>query len=309
MLHNFVDFLYIFGHFAGEDLEEDEDDEGIDIPADEEALLDHMLAGPSTDDEGLVRRLQGSRRAIKVDTRDLPTERAPLLSREPSAVSPTVSRKLGHIRRSRRSTMGPHGDATVPQAILMLLKSFIGTGVLFLGKAFYNGGILFSTVTLVTIALISLYSFLLLVQTKFVVSGSFGDIGGTLYGPYMRYAILTSIVVSQLGFVCTYTIFVSENLQAFVMAVSKCKQLIPIQYFIFGQLIVFFPLALIRNIAKLSGIALVADAFILVGLVYIGSNEVKAIMERGFAEVRLFNQRTSPYLLELPCFRLRVLVW
>lgn len=39
------------------------------------------------------------------------------------------------------------------------------------------------------------------------------DIGGTLYGPWMRYLILASIVVSQLGFVAAYTIFVAENLQ------------------------------------------------------------------------------------------------
>ena len=37
--------------------------------------------------------------------------------------------------------------------------------------------------------------------------------GGALYGPYMRTAILTSIVVSQLGFVSAYTIFVAENLK------------------------------------------------------------------------------------------------
>jgi amino acid permease len=69
------------------------------------------------------------------------------------------------------------------------------------------------------------------VYTKFVVSGSFGgqffpiiqwryphsaarvDIGGALYGPWMRYLILGSIVVSQIGFVSAYIIFVSQNLQ------------------------------------------------------------------------------------------------
>jgi solute carrier family 36 (proton-coupled amino acid transporter) len=98
-------------------------------------------------------------------------------------------------------------------------------------RRFFNGGILFSCLVLVFIALISLWSFLLLVQTKFVVSGSLGgafliivrnlslekypclDIGGVLYGPYMRTAILTSITVSQLGFVSAYTIFVAENLR------------------------------------------------------------------------------------------------
>jgi proton-coupled amino acid transporter len=76
-----------------------------------------------------------------------------------------------------------------------------------------NGGILFSVGLLSFIALVSLYSFLLLVKAKFAVGGSFGDIGGALYGPWMRYAILSSIVVSQLGFVSAYIIFVSENLQ------------------------------------------------------------------------------------------------
>ncbi|KAG1788796.1 hypothetical protein EV424DRAFT_1070983 [Suillus variegatus] len=62
--------------------------------------------------------------------------------------------------RRRAASIGPHGDAAVVQAVLMLL-----------------------------VALISLYSFLLLVRTKFVVSGSFGYIGGALYGPWMRYSI------------------------------------------------------------------------------------------------------------------------
>lgn len=39
------------------------------------------------------------------------------------------------------------------------------------------------------------------------------DIGGALYGPYMRTAILSSITISQLGFVSAYTIFVAENLR------------------------------------------------------------------------------------------------
>ena len=40
--------------------------------------------------------------------------------------------------------------------------------------SFFNGGLLFSSITLSAIAVISLYSFLLLVKTKFAVSGSFG---------------------------------------------------------------------------------------------------------------------------------------
>jgi len=182
------------------------------------------------------------------------------------------------------------------------LKAFIGTGVLFLGKAFYNGGILFSTVVLVLIALISLWSFLLLVQTKFVVSGSFGDIGGALYGPYMRIAILTSITVSQIGFVSAYTIFVAENLRAFVMAVTDCMKIIPVQYFILMQLVIFLPFALIRNLAKLSTTALIADVFILAGLIYIFSSEFSLIAERGVAKVAMFNEKDFPLFIGTAVF-------
>jgi len=184
----------------------------------------------------------------------------------------------------------------------MLLKGFVGTGVLFLGKAFLNGGILFSTITLVAIALISLWSFLLLVKAKQVVPGSFGDIGGALYGPWMRYSILSSIIVSQLGFVCAYTIFVSENLQAFVLAITDCARYIPVSYFILMQLIIFMPLALIRNLAKLSTTALIADAFILVGLLYIFGSEVSLVAQRGIAKVELFNPKDFPLLIGTAVF-------
>ena len=179
----------------------------------------------------------------------------------------------------------------------MLLKSFIGTGVLFLGKAFFNGGMLFSALTFIFIAAISLYSFLLLVDTKFVVSGSFGDIGGTLYGSWMRYLILGSIVVSQLGFVSAYTIFVAQNLQAFVLGITDCLRLIPVQYLILSQLIIFIPLALIRDLAKLSSTALVADAFIFLGLMYIFGSEIKIIGQRGIADIQLFNSKDFPLFI------------
>ncbi|KAF8627983.1 hypothetical protein AX15_004114 [Amanita polypyramis BW_CC] len=261
ILNNFIDFLYLFGHFAGEDLEEEEEtqsEEGGGV--DEERII----AGPSA----------GS-------------ERTPLLQTE----SGFSAGGRSHLRRRRRASVSRKGNATVTQAVLILLKTFVGTGIMFLGKAFYNGGILFSSVTFVTIALISLYSFLLLVKAKSAVPGSFGDIGGALYGNWMRYLILGSIVMSQLGFVSAYTIFVAQNLRAFIMGVTNCAKIVSVQDLILIQLIAFLPLSLIRDIAKLSSTALIADAFILAGLVYIFGSEFKIIMERGIAKVELFNPK------------------
>lgn len=118
----------------------------------------------------------------------------------------------------------------------------------------------------------------------------------------MRNAILSSIVVSQIGFVSAYLIFVAENLQAFVLAVTNCATQLPILQLILVQLVIFLPLALIRNLAKLSTTALVADAFILVGLVYIGSNEFAVIAQRGVASVQLFNKKDFPLLIGTAVF-------
>jgi proton-coupled amino acid transporter len=113
----------------------------------------------------------------------------------------------------------------------------------------------------------------------------------------MRYAILTSIAVSQIGFVSAYTIFVAENLQEFIFAASRCVTYIPVQYLILMQLVIFLPLALIRNLAKLSTTALIADVFILAGLVYIFGSEFGIIAQRGIAKVQLFNPTEFPLLI------------
>ena len=72
---------------------------------------------------------------------------------------------------------------------------------------------------------------------------------------------------------------------------------IPVQYFILMQLVIFLPFALIRNLTKLSTTALVADVFILAGLVYIFSSEFMLIAERGVAKVAMFNEKDFPLLI------------
>lgn len=66
--------------------------------------------------------------------------------------------------------------------------------------SFYNGGLLFSSTVLTSIALVSLYTFLLLVETRNKIPVSFGDIGGILFGKKMRYAVLLAITLSQVKF-------------------------------------------------------------------------------------------------------------
>lgn len=118
----------------------------------------------------------------------------------------------------------------------------------------------------------------------------------------MRYTILGSVVISQLGFVSAYIIFVSENLQAFTLGITNCVKLLGIQYFILIQMVIFLPLVLIRNLARLSSAALLADLFILVGLVYIFGSEAGIMAEKGIAHVELFNPKDWPLLIGTAVF-------
>jgi proton-coupled amino acid transporter len=63
------------------------------------------------------------------------------------------------------------------------------------------------------------------------------------------------------------------------------------------QLVIFLPLALIRNLAKLSTTALVADVFILAGLIYIFGSEMAVIAKNGPADVKLFNAKEFPLFI------------
>ncbi|GJJ08351.1 hypothetical protein Clacol_002562 [Clathrus columnatus] len=284
MLRNFIDFLYLFGHFAGEDLEEE----------DEETMEPQATARTNNIEHGTV---TFENAPTTSETQGVVTEESPLIKRDVS--------KGSTRRRPRRmsSAVGePHGDASVTQAVLMLLKGFVGTGVLFLGKAFMNGGLLFATLILVFIAAISWWSFMLLVKTKLIIPGSFGDIGGALYGHPMRIAILTSIVVSQIGFTCAYIIFVASNFQAFLLTVSRCKTVATTLQVILSELIILLPMALIRNIAKLSTAALIADVFILIGLVYIFGNEISVLATNGVADIKQFNSHDWTLLVGTAVF-------
>lgn len=78
------------------------------------------------------------------------------------------------------------------------------------------------------------------------------------------------------------------------MGITHCLKLIPVQYFILSQLVVFLPLVLIRDLAKLSSTALIADVFILAGLVYIFGSEIKIVASKGIADIQLFNPKDFP---------------
>ncbi|KAF8862858.1 hypothetical protein BDZ45DRAFT_702713 [Acephala macrosclerotiorum] len=255
LTNNFIEFLTIYGHFAGEELEEDDEV----LEPDEYFSSDAYDGGEEGSDE----------------------DREPM---EDSALLTPGRRKR---KRKDRHVKGNNGSMG---AALLLLKSFVGTGVLFLPKAYLNGGMMFSNLVLLFVATLSYYCFVLLVNTRIKYDGSFGDLGGILYGNWMRNVILFSIVISQIGFVAAYIVFTSENLQAFILAVTDCKTHIDVPWLILMQMVIFLPFSLMRDISKLGFTALVADAFILIGLLYLYYYDILTLARQGgVADIINFN--------------------
>ncbi|KAG9199745.1 hypothetical protein G6514_007970 [Epicoccum nigrum] len=238
---NFISFLELYGNFAGEDLEESDDETAIE------------------DDE----EEQGERR--------------PLLGRRQSS------------KRLRQQ-----GDASNMKSFFTLLKAFVGTGIMFLPKAFKNGGMLFSAITLVAVSIITMICFeLLLSCRKQYGGGGYGDLGQLIVGKKLRQLILISITLSQFGFVCAGLIFTAENLASFFDAVTPNAQPLGTNALIGIQLILLIPLSFIRNISKLGPAALLADVFILIGLTYIYWYDISWISQMGgfHPTVEQFNPR------------------
>ncbi len=241
---NFISFLELYGHFAGEDLEETDDESALEIEDEEEQ----------------------------------PPEQRPLLGRRQSSKRPRTQ-----------------GDASQMKTFFTLLKAFIGTGIMFLPKAFKNGGMLFSSITMIFVSAITAVCFeLLLSCRKQYGGGGYGDLGQIIVGPRFRTLILFSITLSQLGFVCAGLIFVAENLASFLDAVTHTKDAPLSTNALIGiQLIVLIPMAFIRNISKLGPAALLADIFIFIGVTYIYWYDISAISKMGGLNptIALFNPR------------------
>ncbi|QLG70354.1 hypothetical protein HG535_0A02930 [Zygotorulaspora mrakii] len=217
LTRNFMEFLYIYGHFAGESFEDDflSDESDLERNAAEGSLL--------IPDEG----------------------------------------------RAMNAVDSVKGTTPTSKAFLLLLKSFIGTGVLFLPHAFSNGGLLFSIAMLAFFGLYSYWCYYILIVSKNLTGvSSFGDIGYKLYGSWMKFIILLSLVLTQFGFSGAYVIFTAENLKAFTKNIFLIPD-ISIVYFIILQLIIFIPLSFIRNVSKLSLPCLFANFFIMAGLVIV----------------------------------------
>ncbi|KAJ2470930.1 hypothetical protein GGI02_002602 [Coemansia sp. RSA 2322] len=252
---NFVDFIGLYGHFAGGDYPSDEDDE-----EDEEEEEETEASRPPSEQVRLIRAVK------RQQARDI------------------------------KATASPK------KAFFLLVKSFVGTGVLVLPRAFLNGGLIFSTILMSAIAWYALHCMILLSDVYLKLGGSYGDLALKLYGRPLKYCVMVSIVLAQLGFCCAYVIFVATNMRDLWNTVTDCKRQFSTEAWIVVQLLIYIPLAFVRKIKRFASLSMVGNVFILVGLGYLFFYDLWSISVHGPAKVVQFNPGKFPLLVGTAAF-------
>lgn len=189
--------------------------------------------------------------------------------------------------------------ANIRQTVLTIMKSFVGSGLLFLPKAFYNGGIFASIVIMILSFIMCLAGMHRLIDCCDKDRETFGQIGYAAYGVFGKRVVNISIIISQLGFCAVYGIFVAANLRDFLYSISGCDKSwrIAFQVFIVTELLVYVPLSWIRRIRYMAFFMLLADVFILIGIVSLMGVSVHEIRTHGQQSVDLINYNTWPLML------------
>lgn len=149
---------------------------------------------------------------------------------------------------------------------LTLVKGFICTGILYLPKAFVNGGWMWTSFMLVLEAFITAYcGYLLLEVRKKTNLTNYSQIGQKSCGRCGRYSVDIALWFSQMGFCCAYVYFIKENLHdIFSEAFGWNVGTVNIALVSWG---VFTLLCLVRKIEKFAVTHIFADIMILITVI------------------------------------------
>jgi proton-coupled amino acid transporter len=251
---NFIEFLSIYGHFAGENFN---DDDGASTSSDD-AVCDEESS------------LLGAARHAYV-----------------------------HPPPPRRHPGPPRGTTSVLKTFFLVFKALVGSGILFLPRAFYNGGLGFLVFALALFGVLTFLCYVVLIELKRAFKlALFGELAYRTHGSALKYCVLFSIVLSQIGFVATYILFTAENMISFCHNFLRWHgPWVTTGNIVLVQCVLLIPLFWIRNLNKLLVVLLVLLVFIVVGLVIIFYYLGLQLASGWGPNIRHFNAQLWPMLI------------
>ena len=167
-----------------------------------------------------------------------------------------------------------------------IFKGFVATGILYVPKDFYNGGYIFTPITLLVSLGITLYcAKLLLAVNDRMGGGSFPEMGFKAYGKPGKIFVEVVLVASQFGFCTAYVYFIASQiggLGGVIPCISsdndECTGGIDINKWIWMPICmaIYVPLVMVRKIEVFAITHAFGDAMIIITLIvlfgYAGSS-------------------------------------
>lgn len=200
--------------------------------------------------------------------------------REPSMIEDDPEKQV-LIPKDKTDIVG----ATNGKTFINIVKSFVGTGILFLPSAFKNGGVIFSVILLAFLSVLTLGCMLLLVACWEKNRGSFGEIAERAYGKPGKLFVDTTLVVAQLSFGSVYQVFVAKTLLQVIFIEWELWHIILL------EIPLLTPFVWIRHVYKLSIANFIGTMCIIFGAIYITYYSIDEMVANGAKPVDLFNNK------------------
>jgi proton-coupled amino acid transporter len=188
------------------------------------------------------------------------------------------------------------------KTFFIVLKSFIGTGILFMPKSFSDGGFLFSCIVLVIFGLMYHTLMLKLISVKESINvSSYEELGNYFLGRWCYIGIQIALVVSQTGFTASYMVFIGISLNSLIYRWFDLD--IEVAHLVLLQAILFVPFSLVRKIKEFSITSFLGDLFILIAIGFIIGCDTFIISENGInPNITQFNLQKFPTFLGTAIF-------
>ncbi|KAJ9452234.1 Vacuolar amino acid transporter 3 [Diplonema papillatum] len=200
------------------------------------------------------------------------------------------------LRRGDLRAIGEHNLTSNSQAFFTMLKAIIGSGILFLPRAFADGGIVFATISQVLIAGSTGFCVMQIIEARGDSTKSYADLGHEAFGWFGKRSVQVCLVTFQLGLIVSYFIFVSDTLLQVAQKISACApwsvQLQPATL-IFAHAVIQLPLALVRNLRSLSVLATLGYWCVAVGIFFLLLVFARTLYATGAKQVPLFEPSSA----------------
>ncbi|KAL7067632.1 putative transmembrane amino acid transporter protein [Cryptosporidium serpentis] len=158
------------------------------------------------------------------------------------------------------------------RVIFTIIKSFVGTGIIFLPSTYKFSGIIYGNLLSGFVCILAIVALNYLVECC-ENDESLSIIAKRAWGNFGMALVDISIFFSQLGFATVYIIFITHSIQETVHVISNCQVELSILVLIGIQMVIYLPFAFFRHIENLgfsSTFANLSVFSVLIIIIYFG---------------------------------------